>query len=388
MQLEKKFNTNFSVKKWAILYFLAMALNLAFNIGSKPLLTMLGHNSVIMIVVSYVLSITQMLILLFFSSIVYAKAILFFINTLSLDDNKFAIKTEESSFVAFVLSNIVICIVTLGIYIPWAYKAIVDKIVTNTEYASNGRFSFRSKASTLFCFNIVCFLIALFILGSIIGVFAFIIAGMKNGRGSSSFLFLLKNIGILFLISLFALIIVFFLVLLLFVVMRTFMLKWLGNLTYTSENKNRIYVMDINMKDAVFFTLGQTLLLCITIGFYSGAYMLNIYTYFSEHIVEKDGDKNTGALGFKKPADKGAGYLLLQVILSIITVGFYTPFAWVSYARFFVNNTYLITEEDEAKDSGTGSTILIGSNADSAKEEEEHKESVPNGASTEEQNNF
>ena len=388
MQLEKKFNTNFSVKRWAILYFLAMGLNLAFNIGSKPLLKMLGHNSVMMIVVSYALSIAQMLILLFFSSIAYAKAILFFINTLSLDDNKFAIKTEESSFVAFVLSNIVICIVTLGIYIPWAYKAIVDKIVTNTEYASNGRFSFRSKASTRFCFNIVCFLIALFVLGSIIGGVAFIIAGMKNGRGGSSFLFLLKNIGILFLISLFALIIVFFLVLLLFVIMRTFMLKWVGNLAYTSENKNRIYVMDINMKDAVLFTLGQTLLLCITIGFYSGAYMLNIYTYFSERIVEKDGDKNTGTLIFKKPADKGAGYLLLQVILSIITVGFYTPFAWVKYARFFINNTYLITEEDEAKDSGTGNIILIGSNDDSEKEEEEHKEGVPNGVSTEEQNNF
>ena len=377
MQLEKKFNTNFSVKGWAILYFVAMGFNLAFNIASKPLLNMFEHSYMMMIIISHVLPIAQMLIVLIFSSIAYAKAILFFINTLSLDDNKFVVKMEENSFVTFVLSNIVICIVTLGIYIPWAYKAIVDKIVTNTEYAKGGRFSFRSKASKLFSYLIISCGSALLIAFLFIGAISIFMINEYKGAKVMPFLFL-KGVGTFLLTIFSSFVVTFFIIILLIAIVQVLIFKWFCNLSYTSQAKNRLYVMDINMKDAIFFTLGQIFLLCITIGFYSGAYMLNIYTYFSRYIVEKDGDKNTGALVFKKPADKGAGYLLLQVVLSIITVGFYTPFAWAS----FINNTYLSTEEDEKGDSGRGDAILIGSNDGSVKDNKENIESSSNNANT------
>ena len=94
------------------------------------------------------------------------------------------------------------------------------------------------------------------------------------------------------------------------------------------------------------FYIGQFILLTITFGLYSGAYLINLYEYFSSRIVEKQGDITTGRIVFRKPLDKGAGFLLLQVFLSFLTMNFYTPFAYVEYIKFFVNNTYLETKGD------------------------------------------
>lgn len=392
MQKEKKFNTDFSIRGWAVLYFVAVGLNWALNIASNSLLKMAGHNYIMTVVTVYLLSIVQVFLVWILYILAYGKALLFFINTLSLGENKFAIKIGENSFLKFMLANMVISIVTLGIYFPWACKMIADKLTANTEYTGGGHFDFRSKASKLFVFNFVCVAIALLIIGILIAVITVVlmpIIGHGRGDATASFLLLLKHIGTIFVVAVGGFLVIFFVVATFAVIMQVFMVKWLCNVGYTSQAKNRVYILDINMKDATLFTLGQTLLLCITIGFYSGVYLLNIYTYFSVCIIEKDGDKKTGRLVFKKPDDKGAGYLFLQVLLSVITLGFYVPFAQVAYAKFFINNTYLNTEEgeeedgkiistgDEAGDSTKTNITLIGENVDSAKENAGNLESLP-----------
>ena len=89
------------------------------------------------------------------------------------------------------------------------------------------------------------------------------------------------------------------------------------------------------------------MLLVITFGLYIGAYMINIYDYFVSRIVEKTDGNITGNFRFVKPIGKGAGFLLGQVILSGLTIGFYSPFALVEYSKFFINNTYLDSIETE-----------------------------------------
>jgi len=368
MQLEKRFDSKFSVTGWCILYFIAFAFLFVSTIFSAPLIRMLTYNC------SYDLakligSLYSLICALGFLTLIFLafyKSFLFFINTLSLGGNKFSINIEENSFLIFVLSNILLSIVTIGLYAPWAYKAVTDKIIANTEYEGGGRFEFRSKAWDLFLPALVCVGIALLIILVLTGINVFLIKGIDSSVSVSQVL--MRGLGAIF-FAFFTFIVSWFVNLLLSVIIQVIMLKWFCNLSYTSENKNRVYVMEIDMKEAVLFMLGQTLLFTITIGFYGGVYLLKVYAYFSSHIVEKDGDKITGRLVFKKQEELGALYLFLQLFLSGITLGIYGPFAIVACTKALINNIYLSTEEDgvereRAISDGEGSNAKV--NAENA----------------------
>ena len=346
MQLEKRFDSKFGVAGWCILYFIAFAFLFVSAIFSTPLIRMLTYNCSYDLakMIGSLFSLICALGFLTLFLLAFYKAFLFFINTLSLGGNKFSINIEENSFLIFVLSNILLSIVTIGIYAPWAYKAVTDKIIANTEYEGGGRFEFRSKAWDLFLFTIVCVGIALLIIAVLAGINVFLIKGLDSGNVSVSQV-LMRGLGAI-LFAFFSFIVSWFVNLLLSVIIQVIMLKWFCNLSYTSETKNRVYVMEIDMKEAVLFMLGQTLLLTITIGFYAGVYLVKVYAYFSSHIVEKDGDKITGRLVFKKQEELGALYLFLQLFLTGITLGIYGPFALVACTKALINNIYLSTEED------------------------------------------
>lgn len=125
-----------------------------------------------------------------------------------------------------------------------------------------------------------------------------------------------------------------------------FTLNWFINIGFSSAKKSCTYTLDVNIGSAVMFYMAQIILCVLTLGLYTGAYLINMYEYFTNRIVEKQDGKVIGRFIFRKPVNKGALFLLGQVILCMITFGFYIPFAYVEYAHFFVNNTYLQTKDE------------------------------------------
>ena len=324
----ERFNTNFSTDGWMGLYMGAMIVNIFANILRIPLPYIID-DALMSGVITALLSIIQMFLMLFLIVAAYSKAILSFINTLSLDSKKFSTSLDYNSLFSVIFSNILLSIFTIGIYLPWAYKAIIDKIVENVEYEGNKSFKFTSYASQLFSFIVVSIVI-MFVLAFVL-VLSFVVVYNFGGIISVMFFPIMIVLLIAFIATICA--------------MQVFTINWAINLKMTSDSKNASYSLNINISSAILFFLGQMMLLAITFGFYIGAYMINIYEYFASRTVEKTGDDITGHLRFVKPMGKGAGFLLGQVILTYLTAGFYSPFALVEYSKFFINNTYLDTIE-------------------------------------------
>ena len=290
-------------------------------------------------IITTLLSVGQAFLMVFLIVAAYSKAIIVFINTLSLDGKRFSTNLDYNSIFSVMLANILLSIFTIGIYIPWGYKAIIDKIVENTEYEGNKCFKFSSYASQLFSFIVVSIVI-MFILAFAIGLSIVIVVNYSGVIGIMIF-----PIMIVLFIAFFAVI----------CAMQVFTINWAINLKIASDKKNATYTLNLNVSSAILFYLGQTMLLVITFGFYVGAYMMNIYDYFVSRTVEKTDGNITGHFRFVKPIGKGAGFLLGQVILTHLTAGFYSPFALVEYSKFFINNTYLDTIKTEEETE----TILI-----------------------------
>ena len=334
----EKFTTNFTTDGWLGLYMGAMIVNILVSITRIPLPYII-NDGMMSGIVTTLLSVGQAFLMVFLIVAAYSKAIIVFINTLSLDGKRFSTNLDYNSIFSVMLANILLSIFTIGIYIPWGYKAIIDKIVENTEYEGNKCFKFSSYASQLFSFIVVSIVI-MFILAFAIGLSIVIVVNYSGVIGIMIF-----PIMIVLFIAFFAVI----------CAMQVFTINWAINLKIASDKKNATYTLNLNVSSAILFYLGQTMLLVITFGFYVGAYMMNIYDYFVSRTVEKTDGNITGHFRFVKPIGKGAGFLLGQVILTHLTAGFYSPFALVEYSKFFINNTYLDTIKTEEETE----TILI-----------------------------
>jgi hypothetical protein len=334
----EKFTTNFTTDGWLGLYMGAMIVNILVSIIRIPLPYII-NDGMMSGIITTLLSVGQAFLMVFLIVAAYSKAIIVFINTLSLDGKRFSTNLDYNSIFSVMLANILLSIFTIGIYIPWGYKAIIDKIVENTEYEGNKCFKFSSYASQLFSFIVVSIVI-MFILAFAIGLSIVIVVNYSGVIGIMIF-----PIMIVLFIAFFAVI----------CAMQVFTINWAINLKIASDKKNATYTLNLNVSSAILFYLGQTMLLVITFGFYVGAYMMNIYDYFVSRTVEKTDGNITGHFRFVKPIAKGAGFLLGQVILTHLTAGFYSPFALVEYSKFFINNTYLDTIKTEEETE----TILI-----------------------------
>lgn len=328
--MEKKFSTMFNAEGW-FLYFVGAALINMFAGFVSTILPFLISNNLMATNLSFFISLGRGIIVIVLYALAYSEALLAFLNTLSLAEKKFAISIDSNSFLFFVLANVIISVVTLGLYAPWAVKAIIDKVLSNLKYEGEGSFSFRSKASSILGFLII-FIIVIFFLTLLLGG-SFVVAMKYSG----SFALLALLFAVVLGLAFFAMI----------AFWQVFLFNWFCNVQYTSAKKNTTYTLDINIGNAVFFCLGQLILLIITLGFYVGVYQLNMYTYFCGRITEKEGNSIIGHMVFRKPNDKGATFLFLQAFLSVISFGIYTPFALVEYAKFFINNTYLQTKNEE-----------------------------------------
>ena len=340
--MQKRFMTMFDTQGWIGIYIVGIIFNWLISFVSTAISFVPNRDPDVYVMISLGISVLQIFITSFCYTMAYTQAVIVFINKTFLDGKKFSTNLRGTPFFFFVFSNILVCIFTLGIYIPWAYKAIIDKVAGSIESEEGGRFSFLSKTSTLLSVFIIS--LALIVATLMLSVLSFVVTARFGGIVAIACF----SIGAVLFIGFFASV----------VAIQVFMVQWCINFAYNSPNKKAMYTLNINTASAIFFYMGQLILVIITFGFYMGAYMLNLYNYFVNRIEETEDGVKTGKMVFVKPINKGAGFLLLQVIICALTAGIYLPFAYVEYARFFINNTYLITR-DEQKNEGNEEKVEI-----------------------------
>lgn len=96
---------------------------------------------------------------------------------------------------------------------------------------------------------------------------------------------------------------------------------------------------------SVGFILGQLLLTIITLSIYWPAAVLRVFRYFAGKTVLRVGERETGRLGFDGSIGKGFGLLWGQALLSIITAGVYIPWAVSRVYGWMLGASYVESQE-------------------------------------------
>ena len=267
-----------------------------------------------------------------FSLFVVEYAILFFMYKMTIEGVEFKEKVfrfggKFGEFIALFIGNLILTIITLGIYSPW-FITNVYKFFTRNATHDEHTFEFKGKGSDLFVIFLVALIIPMiFVWGIVmIGAFAggFLKLLMQNQIPEFSGLF----IGLII-----------FAVVSLIVILICFMYyyyKWFVNLSHKGY--------DIQWKTEFWPSaqqiLIQTLLSIITLGIYSPVGSLRLYKYFLEKTVARN-ETSVKKFGYDLTAGDDFLFIWGQVLLCIITLGIYFPWAYCKISNYVFCKTYV-----------------------------------------------
>jgi uncharacterized membrane protein YjgN (DUF898 family) len=252
-------------------------------------------------------------------------------------------------YIGTIISGLVLSIVTIGIYLPWFFRNLQRFFVHGASYDSH-KFSFKGKGRKLFLILTLTIFIPFLVVGFI----------MTTILTSEKDILIYQVIVISSLVS---------------VIYLTF--KWMINIRY----KNYLIRLDTGFfhamgkiaielvlafvlvfifrwlttvcitiwLDSDFFPVTgkiviELLLAVITIGFYIPMAFIRLYRYFAEHTKSNIVDGRQLLMGYD--GDQLADFLFIwrQILLTVITLGIYYPWAFSRIGQRVLTQTYLSTD--------------------------------------------
>ncbi|MCB9043307.1 MAG: DUF898 family protein [Chitinophagales bacterium] len=257
-------------------------------------------------------------VLLFAGLVFYFYFFKFSVEATSYKEENFAFSGQSSEYFGKIVLGFFLTIITLGIYFPWFSKTLVDYFAQNTRYKEHN-FRFNSTGTDLFLKVLLYYGLPLFgivilnlTLTSLVGI-------------GSIFLFLIA-------------------ILCAIVVLYFYLIKWLFNYTY----KNYNIQFDGKLGSFFPFFFVQLLLSYITLGIYMPLAYLKIYQFVLQHTEAKSADKVV-SFGYDSATGDDFLYLWGQILLTLITLGLYYPWAICNIYNRVLGKTYTLTSETDNK---------------------------------------
>jgi len=259
-------------------------------------------------------------------------AILFFIYKMTIEGVEFKEKViafggKFSEFMLLFIGNLLLTIITLGIYAPWFMTTMYKFFARNATY--NGQnFEFKGKGSDLFVIFLVTLLIPVMVVWGIVvigalagGFFKMLIQQQMPEFGG---LF----IGMMIFVSISVILIV--------VCFSYYYYKWFVNLSH----KGYDIKWETEFWPSAQQILIQTVLSVITLGIYSPVASLRLYAYFLGKTVARN---ETSVKKFGYDLAPGNDFLFIwgQVLLCIITIGIYFPWAYCKISDYVLGKTFV-----------------------------------------------
>ena len=264
-----------------------------------------------------------MIFLLFLGIMIIAFIIWFYIVKISIENVKFNnsqinFNGKFSTFLGKVLLGLLLSIVTLSIYMAWFIRDITRFVVNNSSI-DDTKFEFKGKGGTLFLILLLSVLAPTILLTLIMG--KHLIAMNQN------FLYTLiyQGVAMIILIPYFYLI-----------------YKWMINIQY----KDYHIQWQTNFFESCGKILVEVLLIMITLGIYMPLAYLKLFKYFSERTIAQK-DNSTLQFGYELDSKNDFLFLWGQMLLTIITLGIYYPWAYSKIGKRVLSKTY-VTEINAA----------------------------------------
>ena len=217
-------------------------------------------------------------------------------------------------FIGLILGGLLLSIITLGIYMAWFIRNL-QRFFINNSVLENEPFTFKGKGSRLF----VILLLTLFIPIIALTLIMTKVLMLNTGHISTIYMFIQQAITMIIMIP-----------------YLYFAYKWMINIDYKNYN--------IKWETKFWNSCGklalEIFLSIITIGIYSPMAMIKLYKYFTERTIAQS-DEIKRKFGFDTNNTNDFLFIWGQILLTIITLGIYTPWAISKIGKRILSRTYL-----------------------------------------------
>jgi uncharacterized membrane protein YjgN (DUF898 family) len=239
---------------------------------------------------------------------------------LSYEGESFAFQGKIGEYVWLNIVGILLSIITIGVFLPWYMRRVTDYLASKTSWRGT-ELKFLGRGGRLFLYMLVGLWAPLIVFIVVIALLVGLNAPLTTREG---------GVGSAQLVTMLA---TFFFVLYIFLVFVYLVYKWYVDFSW----KDIRVSWKTKFWPSFGLVLGQTALSVITLSVYSPAAFLKLYRYFTERTVLTRGEAEMGHLGFE--GRKGFGLIWGQTLLSIVTLGFYLPWAYANIGRWLVGDT-------------------------------------------------
>lgn len=250
---------------------------------------------------------------------------------LAYEGEGFSFRGRIGEFIGLNVVGLLLSIITLSIYLPWYIRRVTAYLASNTSYRG-AELQFMGRGGRLFVRFLAGFwapLIAYVAAAVILGAFR---VAEPAGEVAPGIFALLTSVYMLYI----------------FVVLMYLLYKWYVDIQW----KDVHIAWKTHVWPSMGFILGQILLTIITATVYWPAAVLRIYRYFARRTVLARDGSEFARLAFDGEISKGFGLLWGQALLSLITLGFYAPWAYSRVGRWLVGATSVETTGAEAGSAG------------------------------------
>lgn len=222
-------------------------------------------------------------------------------------------------YIGIIVSGIVLSIVTIGIYIPWFIKNMQQFFIHGATYDSH-KFAFRGAGRKLF----LIMTLTIFIPFLLVGIVLFSILKSSIDLQSQNFLLIYQ------LIVMFCLVPNIYLI-----------FKWMIDFRY----KDYLISLDTSFFAATGKIAIELLLAVVTFGLYFPLAYIRMYSYFADHT--KSNIVGTKQITMGYDGDQLPDFLFIwgQIVLTVITLGIYYPWAFSRIAQRILAQTFVRTEQ-------------------------------------------
>lgn len=260
-----------------------------------------------------------MLFIFFFLLVIVAFLITFYLAKLMIEnftykDKSVSFNGKFGKFVGVVLGGLLLSIITLGVYMAWFNRNIHRFFINNSAY-ENEFFAFQGKGGRLF----VIYLLTLFLPIIALTIIMTQVFMVNSEDPSTSYMIIQQIITWIIMIPYMYLV-----------------YKWMVNIDY----KNYTIKWETEFWNSCGKIALEILLSVITLGIYFPMAMIKLYAYFTEKTIAQSGEVKR-KFGFETDNINDFLFLWGQILLTIITLGIYYPWAICKIGTRILSRTYL-----------------------------------------------
>lgn len=228
-----------------------------------------------------------------------------------------------STYLEIMVPGIVLTIITLGFYFPWWRRDLTRFFAESSIYKTE-KFSFQGKGNRL---------LVIYLLGLVLPYIIFIVIvtiQMLHSQHTNTPSVLFRSLIYLVLIPFYY-----------------FYYNWMMNIRYKGYHIR----WNTSFWPSFGKILQQFVLSIVTLGIYIPMAYIKLYEYFTDRTIA---ESETGVLCFGyNDIDAADDFLMFwgQILLSIVTLGIYFPWAAAKIGKRFLIQTYVQEKEIVVKES-------------------------------------